>query len=173
MIYREPEDHRVYDRARAQQRFSGLTPSAREVRWLAFAATTRGLNLFDSRPMPQAETCVVDRELRRYYSWRSAMTGSTREARRAGMRAAERPSPANVRIAAISVNPSHGLTPNRMVETILPPAAASGRPTSSPATTGVIDSVRIPRNTVIGRAPSAMRTPISAVRRATEYDMRP
>ena len=93
---------------------------------------------------------------------RSATMGSTCAARRAGpamAAAATRPSMPTV---AQRIQGSNNLTPNVSALTARPAANAATSPRTIPATTSRPPWPTISRRTADGRAPSAIRTPISA-----------
>ena len=66
-----------------------------------------------------------------------------------------------------------GGKPEEQSGTNRPAASAAARPTTMPRSTSVIDSLITRRSTWRLSAPSAMRMPISFVRRATLYDISP
>src|ERR1017187_5306280 len=101
------------------------------------------------------------------YSWRKASMGSMRDARRAGTWAASRPTTIMATTAKTIVTLS---LPGRSFITPATkdfPQRAMGAPTTSPAATIANASLRTMRVTSLPVAPSAMRMPISLVRRVT------
>src|SRR4029077_4798431 len=107
------------------------------------------------------------------YSVRSATMGLMRVARRAGNQAASRGAAARTTNALANAGGSNAPTSKRIPLSIFPVAAASSRPRASPLKSMTEPSRIINRNTIPGCAPSAMRIPISRVRRATEYALTP
>ena len=75
----------------------------------------------------------------------------------------------NTNAAAAIVRGSYAVTPNRSVFTHRAATIAVSAPNASPTATGPIDSRSTIATTAAGRAPSAMRMPISDVRRVTKY----
>src|ERR1700693_2681003 len=97
------------------------------------------------------------------YSHRNAASGSTRMARRAGRYAAARATASSTRGDTASVTPSHGPTSNSSPEMSRAIASPAPSPTPTPSSVQPAASPRIIANSAAGRAPSAMRMPISRV----------
>src|SRR6185437_4334046 len=107
------------------------------------------------------------------HSWRSAVRGSTRVARRAGMQQA-RKAAAKRRIAtATKEMGSVGLTSKRKLLIKRVRAKEPASPTAMPMPASNIPSRRTRRRTSRDSAPRAMRTPISWVRCATVKEITP
>src|SRR5207244_2091847 len=101
------------------------------------------------------------------YSYLRASRGSTRDARRAGRYAASCAAISNTTIAAASVAGSAGLTPNSNDSIQRDPAHTAGSPATAPITTSRVPPATTDATTRCDCAPSAMRIPISLVRRET------
>src|SRR5438094_5324477 len=101
------------------------------------------------------------------YSYLIATSGSTRAARRAGRKAATNAAPTKTAIEVTLVTGSCAVTPKSITDTSFDAIQAIGRPITRPSATIRPASYRISRSTCDCRAPSAIRTPISPVRRAT------
>src|SRR5438094_1022018 len=97
------------------------------------------------------------------------MMGPARAARRAGAWLAASATAISPRVIAMYVNTSFGFTPNSNAENIRLVAYAVGSPIATPAAAIVTPSRRTSDITLLVPAPSATRTPISAVRCDTEY----
>jgi Xaa-Pro aminopeptidase len=107
------------------------------------------------------------------YSLRSASVGSVMTARRAGIQlatSATRPRSATIET---KVSGSVALTPYRSPAMARVAASAATTPIASPAPASAIPCPTTRRKTSAGRAPNAMRIPISRVRRFTACDMIP
>ena len=107
------------------------------------------------------------------YSARSASSGAIRVARRAGRYAASVAESDNTIAAVTRTIGSTGLTCYSRLLDNLPMPAASNKPIARPTIV-----VRMPSRTMsfwrsCAVAPSAMRMPISRVRRDTSYALRP
>src|SRR6184192_1484892 len=102
------------------------------------------------------------------HSVRSAMHGSTRAARQAGTRLASAETVRMMTAAEIHDSGSPAATPYNARETASAAATAKTQPAPRPATATTSPCrITLPR-TADGRAPSAIRMPISRVRLATE-----
>jgi putative ABC transport system permease protein len=101
------------------------------------------------------------------YSYRNASIGSTRVARRAGRYPATSATTINSVAAAASAIGSCADRSNSCDCTTRLSAIASGRPTATPMTTISATSFSTSHMTELRSAPSAIRMPISRVRRAT------
>src|SRR5215475_5013597 len=107
-------------------------------------------------------------ETERTYSWRNAAIGSTRDALRAGMKLAAAATPTSSDAATRVATGSTAPISNSVDEIKRVAASAIGAPIAIPALTSQALSLNAIRNTSARVAPSAMRTPISRVRRETE-----
>src|SRR5262245_38790608 len=107
------------------------------------------------------------------YSYRNAVIGSTRDARRAGTYAAVAADTTSTRVASPSVAGSPAVNPYNRPDTTRAAASASGRPTAIPAASITSVCRRINHRTDLAVAPSAIRIPISPVRCATVYAITP
>src|SRR5579884_1215246 len=148
-------------------------------------AFDEGAQTFDARrAVVEAEEAEVAVELihvaHRYsigtcrtYSWRSATTGSTRDARRAGTQAATSANKVRMATAAESAHASPAFTPKRNDSIQRVNASDAGMPMAMPSTAEARTLRSTIHSTVARGAPRAMRMPISLVRRATEYDVAP
>jgi hypothetical protein len=103
------------------------------------------------------------------HSQRSATTGSTAAARRAGKYEASNVVPISTRHAPASAAGSVAATPKRNARSGYPAASDSGTPTTSATAASRSASPTTMRSMVPRWAPKAMRTPISRVRRLTVY----
>jgi hypothetical protein len=107
------------------------------------------------------------------YSQRSAAIGSTRAARRAGTNPASAAAQTITATATPIATGSAALNPNNWCSTTRPNPHAAPRPSATPtATIHSVSRIAI-HSTLPCDAPSAMRIPISLVRRAIEYDITP
>src|SRR6185295_3833236 len=106
------------------------------------------------------------------YSWRSAITGSTRAARPAGTTFAISATTASTTNAIAKLTASNGGT-NSTLDSTCAPSAASPAPIAPPITTSCIPSPRTICTNARGWAPRALRIPISRTRRLTEYAITP
>src|ERR1043165_8314836 len=102
------------------------------------------------------------------YSYRKATIGSTLVARRAGKYDASRATARRMRATAPKVRGSVALTWNSMDGIKRIRMNAPTRPEMTPTMAVVMDWRSTSRSTLPALAPSAMRTPISRVRRAIE-----
>src|SRR4030095_9875756 len=107
------------------------------------------------------------------HSYLKAFTGSTRQARRAGKRAAIKAVITKVKAAPAIVHGSCLETPKRTVSINRVNVNAAARPAAIPATAGISESLTIGRITADLCAPSATRIPISVVRHLTVYVIMP
>src|SRR6185437_8766156 len=107
------------------------------------------------------------------HSARSAMMGSIRVARRAGMYAASNATTNRSAVTAAYVAGSLVLTPNTIDRIKRVSAYAATPPTMTPTAAVTTACRKTDPRTFDGLAPSAMRTPSSRVRRATEYASTP
>src|SRR6185295_11560005 len=98
----------------------------------------------------------------------SARVGSTLAARRAGKTLASSAVATSTRMTAARVSGSVGPTPTRLAASTRVAAAEAPRPRRTPAATGRMARQRTSFSTSRRVAPSAMRTPISAVRWVTK-----
>ncbi|SPF37988.1 hypothetical protein SBA4_210018 [Candidatus Sulfopaludibacter sp. SbA4] len=105
----------------------------------------------------------------RAQSYRNACMGVMLAARRAGSQPAATADNNNAPAAPTTVTGSVGFNPNIMLSTNLPASSAPPMPTNNPTATGAASSRIIIAATAPRLAPSATRTPISGVRRATWY----
>ncbi len=103
------------------------------------------------------------------HSWRSAIIGSTRDARRAGPKLATSAALSRMAAATASARGSFGFMSNRNDSMSRAEAMAVGTLIASPMTTSTQTSRNTIQMTLPRRAPSAIRIPISLVRRATVY----
>ena len=103
----------------------------------------------------------------------SAVNGSRRDARLAGRYAARTAATRSKRAATAVVTGSVAVKPKNIDSTEREAAQASGTPASAPKMTSRIASLTTMPMTVLLCAPSAMRIPISVVRRATLYASKP
>src|SRR5262249_46054530 len=101
------------------------------------------------------------------HSSRNAAIGSTRAALRAGRYPAKAATLSSSNVAAAIVDGSFGLNPKSKVEAVCVAASDANSPTATPATTSANASRNTSQMTFPRRAPSAIRMPISFVRRAT------
>src|SRR6266566_2897586 len=101
------------------------------------------------------------------HSYRSATIGSTLIARRAGDQDAKSPSKAMAIHALTITSGSRGCISYTTLEIACPTARARVRPTSDPRTSSAAVLPSTSRSTSPGRAPMAMRMPISWVRLET------
>ena len=108
-----------------------------------------------------------------FHSWRSAPIGSTREARLAGRYAATTAMASISTAVAASIAGSVGDTPNRRLVTKRAAPNTKGIPAARPISTRISASRSTSHTTEARRAPNAVRIPISAVLRATAYEIRP
>src|SRR6266850_700731 len=109
----------------------------------------------------------------KFYSYRSETIGSTRIARRAGIQQARQPT---IRISAAPAENVHGsldFTPYNSLAITRTAPSAPAAPSAAPHARRVSPCPMTIRSTSAGPAPNAIRTPISRVRRATEYDTTP
>ena len=95
------------------------------------------------------------------------MPAAPADSRRPRRRPPSRPSASAIAIGSV------GGSPNSSVATKRPDASAMTTPRTTPTATSTIDSRITSRSTSCRCAPSAMRMPISLVRRATLYDISP
>ncbi len=108
------------------------------------------------------------------YSQRSAVSGSIRVARRAGNQQAAKPTDKTTAATVQIATGSCGATPKSWFEIMLPINQRAGpAPAINPSRTGVIPCRRIIPVTCGACAPSAIRIPISEVRRATVNEITP
>ena len=105
---------------------------------------------------------------RGFTSPRRTVAGSTPAARRAGMAQATSATTARVSVPRTKVAGSVGWTPNSSVRRNRVTTSAPARPMTPPISASRIPCRTISPNTLPRWAPSASRTPISRVRRATE-----
>src|SRR6266404_1561592 len=101
------------------------------------------------------------------YSYRKATSGSTRVARRAGIMLATITTAHVARTAITIARGSSGARPKRKERSKRAPTIASGNPNATPAALSITLSRAIIHKTCRGLAPSAMRTPNSALLRLT------
>ncbi len=101
------------------------------------------------------------------YSFRSASTGSSPAARRAGITAARNAASPNSTVAAVSIVGPHGRTPYSWPAIARPARIAAGIPSASPIAYLQEGPTSTIRTTLPRSAPNAMRTPISLVRCST------
>lgn len=120
-------------------------------------------------PLVNGNTSTV----RSCYSYRSAVIGSTRAARRAGQYAASTAAAESVKAATQTGTGSLTFTPNSIPATSRAATNTNGRPIKSPLPISANDSSNTIPNTVDRGAPNAIRIPNSPVRRATAYDITP
>lgn len=102
-----------------------------------------------------------------FYSCRKATIGSIREARCAGATAATTAAPARIATAPISAAGSRGFTPKSSDSAYFDASKAAVTPTTMPPSPSRTTSDSTSHSTLARSAPSAIRIPISLVRRAT------
>src|SRR5439155_16026035 len=107
------------------------------------------------------------------YSTLSASDGSTRAARRAGMRLATADTLSRIIAAPAHDTGSAAPIPYSAPATTRAAAIAARHPAARPTTATTNPCFMMRPRTVDGCAPSAIRIPISRVRRATEYAITP
>src|SRR2546422_8741650 len=159
---REPADERRHHQASPGAVFLGGTRFTSNAK----AAKTAKLACFGLCAL--CGLCVLLR-----YSHRNATIASTRDAWRAGTYPATIVTASTASVAASTVAGSYGLTSNNCARSSRAAASAIGMPSATPVTTIASVSRRIMRWMTPPLAPSAMRTPISRVRRATAYAIVP
>src|SRR5437899_3861157 len=125
------------------------------------------------RDLPQDEQAAVAlgdglvEVLELDHSYLNATMGSTRAARRAGNQPASRATALNNAIATTYATESVGATPNSSPRSTRVSTSAAMKPSANPIMAKRSEPPTTNRCTAAGSAPSAMRTPISLVRRAT------
>src|SRR5215471_14809686 len=106
-------------------------------------------------------------------STRSASSGLSRAARRAGSQHARAETARSSSVVAPKTQGSRGVMPYNSDAIKRLPASATMTPMVAPARATALPCLRIIAATLRGSAPSAIRTPISDVRWLTIYDMTP
>src|ERR1700730_8042612 len=116
---------------------------------------------------------VIRAIVRPYQSWRRALTGSTRLARRAGTKLANRAATTSTETIKAKVNGSTVCMPSTLRANRRPAASAASTPALTPTKT----IPRLCRSTSLitsrALAPSAIRTPISGTRWPVTYARTP
>src|SRR5690348_14049696 len=107
------------------------------------------------------------------YSVLSAIIGSTPAARRAGMYAAANVAARRMPATTTITNGSLELTPNSICLSTRLPSTAPPSPSTNPTPVNAAPRANTEPMTLCRSAPSAMRMPISRVRRATPVAMSP
>src|SRR5678815_5620801 len=132
--------------------------------------TSRFLKNDPGKPVQCIPTCGLTPDT---HSALNACAGSRPAARRAGNHPASAATPARIAAAAIIVAGSKGLTPNNSAPNTRVSANAPATPTAIPMPATTAACRETIRRTSTGRAPSAIRTAISRVRRLTTYEITP